>query len=319
VRAVWSFWSRPYRAVAERTWGSDANHLLAWALSFERARRHYPEAVLVTDDAGARLLVDGLGLEFDSVSLALNGLVDIDPEWWTAGKFVAVAQQDRPFVHLDADVFLWSALPERVATAPVFAQNPEWFGPGCDWYRPEAFEAAIDPTPGGWLPAEWRWPAAARTPPRGECCGVVGGTDLDLLTGWAERGLRVLRHEPNRPALAAVSDRRKLVITLEQYLLAACVEHRRTPIAYLFDDWADATAPGRATAVGFTHLISDSKRGFGVRRRLARRLSADHPDRYERLRALLKASRTGRGDGGSAARWSGRRTGTRMAPAGGSS
>jgi len=288
MRAVWSFWSEPYRAVAARTWGSDANHLLAWALSFERARLHYPDTALVTDDAGARLLVDGLGLEFGNVSLGLNGLRDVDPQWWTAGKLVAVAEQDEPFCHLDADVFLWSGLPERLVAAPVFAQNPESFGPGCDWYRPQAFEAAISGASGGWLPPAWRWPAAARTPPRGECCGVVGGTDLALLSGWAERGLRVLRHEPNRPALAAVPERYKLVITLEQYLLAACVEHLSAPIAYLFEDWADATTPGRAAALGFTHLISDAKRGFGVRRRLAPRLHADHPERYERLRALLK-------------------------------
>jgi hypothetical protein len=300
MRAVWSFWSKAYTRFAASIWGSDANHLLAWALSFERARQHYPETMLVTDDAGARVLVDGLGLEFTSVSLALNQLDDIDPQWWSVGKFVAVLQQERPFVHLDSDVFLWSALPDRVVRAPVFAQNPERFRPGFDWYEPEAFESALDARTGAWLPPEWRWPPGARTPPRGECCGVVGGTDLALIRDWADTGLRILRHEANRAALAGLADRHRLVITLEQYLLATMVEHRGAPIAYLFKDWTDATTPGRAAALGFTHLISDTKRGFGVRRRLARRLLADHPERYAQVRATLDQQRLASGRPGHA-------------------
>jgi Family of unknown function (DUF6734) len=79
-----------------------------WRRSTDCARHHYPRTALVTDD-DARLLVDGLGLEFDSVSLALNELAGHDPSWWTAGKLVAISEQDEPFVHLDTDVFLWSA------------------------------------------------------------------------------------------------------------------------------------------------------------------------------------------------------------------
>lgn len=286
MRAVWSFWSAPYEGYAGPVWGSQANHLLAWALSFEAARRHHRETMLVTDSEGAALLVEGLGLEFGMVSLALDGLGDVDPDWWTAGKLAAVALQDRPFVHLDADVFLWRALPERLRRGAVLSQNPEAFGPDHDWYRPDAFETGVGGR-GGWLPATWAWPEGARTAPRGECCGIVGGRDLDLLHAWAEGGLRLLRHPANRAALAALPDRRRLVITLEQYHLAAVIEHRRAPVAHLFDDWADALRPGRAEAAGYTHLIAGAKRGWGVRRRLARRLRWENPTRYARLRGLL--------------------------------
>ena len=50
------------------------------------ARRHYPTTCLVTDDEGARLLIDGLRLPFARVSTALNALRDEDPEWWALGK-----------------------------------------------------------------------------------------------------------------------------------------------------------------------------------------------------------------------------------------
>ena len=63
-RAVWSFWSKPYQNHFNLAWKSEKHHLLAWILSVETARKHYPETVLHTDDDGANLFLNGLGLEF---------------------------------------------------------------------------------------------------------------------------------------------------------------------------------------------------------------------------------------------------------------
>jgi len=71
------------------------------------------------------MLVDGIGLEFDRVSTSLNALDAHDPGWWALGKLYTYRAQREPFVHLDNDVFLWRPLPERLASAPLLAQNPE--------------------------------------------------------------------------------------------------------------------------------------------------------------------------------------------------
>src|SRR3954471_15845202 len=104
MRAVWSFWTKPWREHAGHDWPSEKHHLLAWILSFETARSHYPQTTLVTDDAGAEMLVDGLGLPFESVSTELNSLVQYDAALWMAGKLCAYRAQTEPFVHLDTDV-----------------------------------------------------------------------------------------------------------------------------------------------------------------------------------------------------------------------
>ena len=80
MRAVWSFWSKPFRAGRGSRWRTDYHARLAWGLSVERARRHYSDTALVTDDAGAELLVDRLKLPFGRVSLELNALRDADPD-----------------------------------------------------------------------------------------------------------------------------------------------------------------------------------------------------------------------------------------------
>jgi hypothetical protein len=79
MRAVWSFWSKPFAAHMARAWHEPKYYLLAWGLSLRLAREYYPETLLVTDTAGKGLLVDRLGLEFAEVSTELDRLRDVDP------------------------------------------------------------------------------------------------------------------------------------------------------------------------------------------------------------------------------------------------
>jgi len=296
MRAVWSFWQEPFAEHRASVWGSEKTHLLAWVLSLETARRHYSKTTLVTDDAGARILIDGLGLEFETVSLALNDLRGCDPSWWSAGKLVAIADQHEPFVHVDADVFLWAPLPAALTAASVFAQNPEPFVG--DVYAPEAFELALAGHSGTWLPEEWGWHVTRGAAPRGECCGIVGGTNVSFLRHYANQGLRLIREPGNRALLDAIPDRPPLMTTVEQYLLSACIEHHRgrpgSPYpgirpAYLFESWQ--AAERNAPRVGYTHLIADSKRDPINAARLERRVWRDYPHRHEQCLRLLRARR----------------------------
>lgn len=324
LRAVWSLWTKPLTQSSRAGWLSPKHHLLSWLLSFESARRFYPETHLVTDDEGARTLIDGLGLEFEHVSTALNALARHDPDWWVLGKLHAYRHQDAPFVHIDSDVFLWEPLPERVASAAVFAQNPEHFGPCAapdppeliTPYRPELIERALTADARGWLPEEWVWFRRARPDrQRGECCGVFGGTRTDFVRHYAETALRLAHDPANESGWARVRDMVDSTVDVEQYTLAACVEyHAARPespfagvrIAYLFDSAAAAYEPysasypgnthlfGRAEQEaiiadhpGYTHLIGRSKQDAAIADRLERRVRRDYPEQYERCLALV--------------------------------
>jgi hypothetical protein len=297
MRAVWSFWQAPYADYRAASWGSEKSHLLAWILSLETARRHYPATTLITDDAGAGLLVDGLGLEFDTVSLGLNVLEGYDPVWWSIGKLVAIAQQDEPFVHIDPDVFLWSPLPAELSAAPVFAQNPELFSWSGSYYRPDYLEHALSGVDETWLPEEWGWHATPGVAARGECCGIVGGTRPDFLRHYARQALRIVNEPGNAARLRSLDHHvHPLTITVEQYLLAACVEHHRgrpgspyrdVRIGYLFDSWSDAFDDENAAEAGYTHLMADAKRAPEIAWRLDQRVRRDYPKRYERCLEYL--------------------------------
>lgn len=299
MRAVWSFWSKPYRAGRGSRWLSDYHARLAWGLSVELARRHYPDTTLVTDDDGAELLVDRLKLPFRSISLELNTLDDRDPGWWALGKLHAYRLQTEPFVHIDSDVFLWNRLPAELERAAVFAQSPEVFGPEREgWYPLRAVERTFAES--GWLPDAWKAYSARRSALEAACCGIVGGNRLDVLREWAELGVRVAEAPENAAGWAAWADKGYCNVLIEQFLLNAVVERRRElewladdanlRVAYLFPSDADAYDDAQAEARGYTHLIGGAKANPELMGDLEARMHADYPELAERCRTATSAA-----------------------------
>jgi len=300
LRAVWSFWSKPHRAGRDKSWASDWHHWLSWGLSVHAARRHYPDTCLVTDDAGARILVDALGLPFARVSTALNALDDADPQWWALGKLEAYRRQTAPFVHIDADVFLWKKLRRGVSGCGVFAQNPEPIPSLDTCYRPDIVEDCLggrgNGRGNGWIPREWRWYRGARPSWRAECCGIFGGTRTDFIRHYAGRALRMASDPRNRERLDGLPGKEGHMILLEQFLLSACLDYHAgraaspfadVRIGYVFDRLDLAYSADAAEAAGFTHLAAGAKRDRRVCRDLEWRVQTDLPEFYERCRRTM--------------------------------
>ena len=263
--AVWSFWTPPYTAFYRWSWADDLTHLCSWIMSVRTAERHFPRRRLVTDDGGARMLVDQLGLPFTSVSTTLNALTEPDPRWWALGKLYAYREQQHPFVHLDSDVYLFGGLPDRLRKAAVFTQNPEP-APVSDatYYRPSAFLRTVREA-GGWLPAAFS-DYVDRGGDIALCTGIVGGRDLDLIGEYADQAIRLVEHSDNRPVWPDVEWLLSANVLVEQYLLGAVLDRAPTVRPY-----------GRHRASFF--LAAGSIRGDGSDRR---RIHA--PDRIGQVR-----------------------------------
>jgi hypothetical protein len=295
MKAVWSFWTKPYVTHRRWSWPSEKHHLLSWVLSVETAKQHYRDTWLVTDDAGARMLVDGLGLQFTHVSTELNALAQHDPDWWSLGKIYAYHLQAEPFVHIDSDVFLWKRLPPRLEHADVFAQNPNPLSARTPYYRPEQLERVLMAA-GGWLPDEWLWYRRAIKNQRAESCGLVGGNRTDFINRYAEAALRLVSDPRNRRALQSLPDKHIHSLLYEEYLLAAFVEYHKASarlpagslrIEYLFNSMADPWKPDLIARAGFTHLMSGMKMNPLLADRLERRVRQDYPHHYERCLKYL--------------------------------
>jgi hypothetical protein len=303
MRAVWSFWSRPFDTYYGSIWCKPLHHLLAWGLSLQTASKHYPETVLVTDRPGKKLLVDQLGLQFAEVSTELDRLDGVDPGWWALGKLVAYSLQDRPFVHLDSDVFLWKRFPRHLLDSPIFTQNPEGFDEHDSNYRPRDIEWAFAQE-GTKLPLEWEWARRNRSHYPAENCGIVGGARHEFLRYYAQTALDVALRPQNAAAWARLHNKRDYNLVLEQFFLSACAEfhvvHPTSPyqgvrIGHLFASWGEALDPNLAARIGFTHLLGGAKSHPAVGRRLEERVRRENPAYFRRCEQVLaKADRATR-------------------------
>jgi uncharacterized protein DUF6734 len=286
MRAVWSFWSKPYKAYKGRIWGEPRHHLLAWGLSLRLAQRLFPETMLVTDSEGKALLVDRLGLDFSCVSTELDRLRDADLGWWALGKLVAYSLQDCPFVHLDTDVFLWRPLPASIIAAPVFAQCPERHSVEHAWCGPREIEALFG-RHGKSLPPEWEWSSSrGESSFREENCGILGGNDIAFLRHYAGTAIRLVLHPEHAAVWEELPEKSGFNMILEQHLLSACLDyHRHNPespfrgvsIRYLFPSFEEAFNGEAAARVGYTHLLGDAKTRPEVTARLERRVAELDP------------------------------------------
>jgi len=289
MKAVWSYWSKPHRLGHGFGWAEEKYHLLAWVLSVELARKHYSELALITDEAGAEVLVDGLGLRFDSVDTQLEDLAEQDPRWWVLGKFSAYGAQSEPFVHLDTDVFLWEPLPDRLVEAPVFAQSFEYFTVGENsWYIPAKIESVIR-TVGGWIPPELEDYLPEQGRYQAICCGFLGGNRVDFLRYYAELAIRFIGHPANQAGWMRLGNTN--CVTVEQYLLAACLAYHQAHAASpftdvrmecLFHSTEAAFDPAVADTAHFTHLIGGAKSNVRLLGQLENRVRREYPEEYER-------------------------------------
>jgi hypothetical protein len=259
-------------------WGTEKHFLLSWILSFETARAHYPHTVLHTDDEGARILCDSLGLPFIEVTTCLNELHDQDPDWWMLGKLRAYKQQRHPFVHVDHDVFLWKALPTHVASAPVFAQHPEDAGHNQTWYAADFCENLIRDRGEGVLPLAWTWFRRSGRPQVAACCGILGSNNPDFIRTYAGSAIDLICSPRNRAAFDSLGDKTRHNPLFEQFYLCACAAFHGVEIRYLFDRYP---SNDEADQLGYTHLIGGSKTEQMVIENLESRVARDYPDRYK--------------------------------------
>jgi hypothetical protein len=290
MKAVWSLWTKPLLRKKSLNWNTKLQYLLSWVLSVETAKPHFSETALYTDDIGAKILIEDLGLKFDHVYIDLNVLSRYDPEWWAVGKIYTYLLQTEPFVHIDYDVFMWKPLPVRILHAPILAQNPEYFDISGSWYYPQKFD--LIRRFNGWIPEEVEWYKSSGHTQKAMCCGIFGGNRVDFIKYYAEQAIETLLEPKNQTIWRFLGGDNILV---EQYLLAACIEYHQgrksspfndISVECLFNSSEDAFNPQTATELGYTHLIGGAKKSDYSCMRLEKRMQEKYPEYFERCKSV---------------------------------
>ena len=163
-------------------WSRD--HALLWIRAVMLARRWFPNVILSTDPRGHELLVSRLKLPFTDVILGEMPPPSLSWNYAAAKLFTyrLLAHDGTPFIHLDDDMALWNAPPDRLLAAPALAQQ----------FLPVSAPLA-------------RFAAARglHNPFMTVCAGILGGNDTAALLRYAERAIALATDPLLTPLLKA--------------------------------------------------------------------------------------------------------------------
>lgn len=282
-RFVQSFWTIN-RSMLEHGFGwlNPECHLMSWVLSAHSLRANADELVLYTDSEGARILVDTLHLPYTDVVVCYDEL-NCPPVHWAIPKMLTYAKQERPFVHVDADLYLPSGLTEKNWNAPLLTQNQE---SGTPYYK-KMMNFVLNQKPA--FPA-YLHEELAKESIGSYNAGVMGGTDIDFIQKYCEEAFKVIHDNGwmQRDCRTANVNQNLL---FEQLLFYALVEKEGKKVSTLTDKIMgdnqytfDATCNFfRYDSAPFIHLLGSYKRNVYVCNLMQKTLLLRYPEAYEQI------------------------------------
>jgi DNA-binding HxlR family transcriptional regulator len=105
-------------------WLSAEYNWISWSLSVFQLRKFYSEVELFTNKAGKEVLIDLLNLPYSKVHEFADD-INVPAYAWALAKIHTYQMQNKPFIHVDGDVYIYAPLSEDLLTSPLVAQSIE--------------------------------------------------------------------------------------------------------------------------------------------------------------------------------------------------
>lgn len=263
-RAVYSLWTSP---MGGEHVGFNTEEALfdCFKLSLHYTKKWFKEVHLVTDLKGKEL-VEKHGLEFDNINTDLEHVMQgVYKNHWSLGKIYACKIQDKPFMHIDIDVIWFKKPPEGLLIADASFQLIESHFQE-QWYKPLLDDADVH---------------YINKPVWFKCkdikaynCGFIAFNKLDLLEEWWQESLNYIAYLDKREFDYI---RNITCLIYEQFAIYHLCKHRKYKVDVLTNHHASSKEKGwipeeAAKDLGYTHLISSSKRDPKVEKMVKRKL-----------------------------------------------
>ena len=186
MRIVQTFWTAGRNPLEYSFgWLHPEYNLMSWALSCLSLREHYDEVALYTDTRGKEVLIDLLHLPYTEVHVVFDDFSCL-PQHWALSKIKTYSLQDKPFLHVDGDVYLPKPIAPAILEAPLVAQNIEI---GTGFYRSMMDKILaykeID------LPIYVRQGLKEETIASYNM-GIFGGTDINFIQSYCQEAFRFM-------------------------------------------------------------------------------------------------------------------------------
>ncbi|MDR2233476.1 MAG: hypothetical protein LBE56_10180 [Tannerella sp.] len=267
-------------------WVSPEYHLMGWAFSCLQLNKIYGNITLYANSPGAQLLIDTLQLPYTDVILAHDNLTLIHPALWALPKIYTYSLQERPFLHIDGDVFLFSPFDSNFLEGELIAQNVEM-----------ETENYYTPSKKGIMRHFVFFPSCVKKDFESgspiKCCnaGVLGGHNILFFSEYASLAFEYINKNQNKLQNIKVDS---FNVFFEQHLFYALAKEKNIPVNVLFKGIFDDRGYkyfGDFHDVPFNrnylHLLGDFKRDEYTCIQMTDKLRELYPKYYERIVALF--------------------------------
>jgi len=286
MKIVQSFWTGNISNITQNSFGwlSSKYNLISWILSVNQLVKYYSNVELYTDELGAEILISKLKLPYTNVHIVLNELDNYHNELWALSKIKTYSLQNEPFLHVDGDVFIFKAFPERLLKSNLITQNLEI---ATDYYK-VMWEGITDELL--FLPNELSDYNKTKV---GYACnmGIVGGNDFKFFKLYANKAFEFV--DKNKSAWSKIS-KNNFNVFFEQLLFYELTKKHKKKVNFLFDEILDDNkyvgfgdfdkTPKHRT---YLHLLGDYKKHIPTFRTMENYVLKFYPEFYKRLIRLI--------------------------------
>lgn len=266
------------------SWVAPEYHWMSWTLSCLLLRRHYDHVELFTDEIGKKVLIDILQLPYTKVHIVFDENFVIHPKLFSLAKIRTYSLQQKPFIHVDGDVFLWKRLSDSLLNAELIASNIEK-----NLFFNKDILLAIDRT-FDFIPKHLR-KIHEHENIFSSNAGIFGGSNMKFIKQYCKAAHYFI--ESNRSDLDLVNTG-ALNFLIEQISLYYLSGKEKAPITYYVQEpvehplYQDYLRFIDVPNVNMVHPVGGCKKLPYVLDHLAKRLRLEFPQHYYKIIGLLK-------------------------------
>ena len=228
MRIVQTFWTAGRNPLEYSFgWLHPEYNLMSWSLSCLSLREHYDEVALYTDTRGKEVLIDLLHLPYTEVHVVFDDFPCL-PQHWALSKIKTYSLQDKPFLHVDGDVYLPKPIDPAILEAPLVAQNREI---GTGYYRQMMDELLFHEE---LIIPDYVKECASRDIVPSYNMGVFGGCDIESIHAFCQEVMMFMgRNRMNDPKCS--NSGIYCNVFMEQIWFAAWAEEYKKEVRSLID------------------------------------------------------------------------------------
>jgi hypothetical protein len=297
MKIVQTFWSCKIDNITDLKnfkagWHSNYFHYMGWMLSCLQLRGFYDEVELVTDAVGKQLLIDELGLPYTNVRVVLDDtLRDCPEQFWATPKVLAYNIQEKPFIHIDGDVFITKPFSSNLENAEIISQYIE------DDFN--CYNLALDAVERHNLsvPNEILLQREKAKKPIASNMGIFGGNNLEFINQYSSTALNFSKQYYS---VSEIDNLPYFNCLFEQELMYCMAQSKSVNINYFFDMYSRnfdrynfrdplAQLDSKGTnEFGYVHLGGGCKKSYSNCIKLLYVLREKFPQYYKRLNRTIE-------------------------------